>query len=55
MSKKIIFLTKEQKEKRRIDKNLKNKIWRQKNPDKYKAILERDARKKRETSYRNIK
>jgi hypothetical protein len=48
MSKKIIFLTKEQKEKRRIDKNLKNKIWRQKNPDKYKAILERDARKKRE-------
>jgi hypothetical protein len=48
MSKKIRFITVEEKEKRRIDKNLKNKFWRYNNPEKYKAILERDARKKRE-------
>ena len=41
MGRKIKFLTTDEKEKRRIDKNLKNKIWRQNNPDKYKAQLER--------------
>ena len=41
MVRKIKFLTTDEKEKRRIDKNLKNKIWRQNNPDKYKAQLER--------------
>ena len=40
MGRKIKFLTTDEKEKRRIDKNLKNKIWRQNNPDKYKAQLE---------------
>jgi hypothetical protein len=48
MIKKNQFLTIEEIERKRINKNLKNKLWRQNNPEKYKAILERDAKKKRE-------
>lgn len=38
----------EEREKKRIEINLKKKIWRQNNPEKYKAILARDAKRKRE-------